>query len=208
MDDQDTVDALLLVDPQNCFMPNGELPVPRGDEIIPVANLLIPEFDIVFASRDWHPESHCSFARCHQGVEPYGMALFPDGVERMVWPDHGVAGTVGAAWHPDLKLPKGAIIIDKGVDAHVDSPGAFWDVTRTHKTNLEAELRAKGVNTLYIMGVATDVCVLFTVLDALVAGFTVYLIADGCRGVDPTGTQEAIDRMMATGAKMLLQSEV
>lgn len=177
-------DALLLVDVQNDFCPGGALPIAEGDAVVPVLNawlaaaarLAIP----VYASRDWHPLHHPSFAE-HGGP----------------WPVHCLQDTEGAAFHPDLALPDDVVKVAKGVRFDQDQYSAF------DQTGLAAELRARGIARLWIGGLALDVCVAATALDALAAGFGVMLIADGCRAVTAEGAAEALARLRGAGAEVV-----
>jgi nicotinamidase/pyrazinamidase len=196
--------ALFLVDIQNDFCPAGALAVARGDEVVPVANELIGWFSSrglpVLASRDWHPEGHCSFASRYPG-HVIGDIIDIDGITQVLWPDHCVQGGSGAEFHPVLDAAHIGRVFDKGCDAGVDSYSAFFDNAHLHDTGLDAYLRAQDVDELYVCGLATDYCVKHTVLDALALGYRVTLMVDGCRAVDasPGDGARAIAEMEAAG---------
>lgn len=178
--------ALLIVDVQNDFCPGGALAVPDGDRVIPVLNRAIERFSDagrpVFASRDWHPPDTKHFK--DRGGP---------------WPPHCVAGTGGAAFHPDLRLPPGATIVSKGQDRNDDGYSAFEATTEDGRT-LADHLRARGVTDLYVGGLTTDYCVRATALDARAAGFRVTVLADGVAGIDEDDSRRALDEIQAAGA--------
>ena len=175
--------ALLLVDLQNDFLPGGSLAVPRGDEVISVANLLQLHFDRVVATQDWHPAEHGSFASGYPEKEP-GDVVELAGQPQVLWPAHCVQGTPGAELAPDLERPKIEKVFFKGVDSQVDSYSAFYDNAARRSTGLGEYLRQTEVDELYILGLATDYCVKFTALDAVRLGFETFVVEDGCRGVE------------------------
>lgn len=198
--------ALLLVDLQNDFCAGGALAVPEGDSTVDVANRLIAWCQAravpVTASLDWHPAHHGSFASQHQ-VAPYTQGQL-DGLAQTFWPDHCVKDTEGAAVHPLLNHRALDAVFHKGEDPQVDSYSAFFDNGRRQKTGLDAWLKAHDVSELIIMGLATDYCVKFTVLDALQLGYRVNVITDGCRGVNlqPQDSSHAFMQMAAEGATL------
>ena len=198
--------ALLLVDLQNDFCAGGALAVPEGDSTVEVANQLIAwcasRGDAVIASQDWHPAGHGSFASQHQ-AQPYSQGLL-DGLAQTFWPDHCVQNSDGAALHPLLNQRAITAIFHKGENPLVDSYSAFYDNGRRQKTALDAWLRENGIEALIIMGLATDYCVKFSVLDALQLGYTVSVITDGCRGVNiqPQDSAQAFMEMSSAGATL------
>lgn len=198
--------ALLLVDLQNDFCAGGALAVADGDSTIDVANLLIRAAkilgDTVVASQDWHPANHGSFASQH-GVEPYSQGML-DGLPQTFWPDHCVEDSDGAAFHPLLTQQDIDAVFLKGESVNIDSYSAFFDNGHRQKTRLDAWLRERGINELTVLGLATDYCVKFTVLDALNLGYTVNVITDGCRGVNiqPQDSNLAFMEMAAAGATL------
>lgn len=193
--------ALLLVDLQNDFMPNGSLPVPRGDEVIRVANRLQIYFDRVIATQDWHPPHHISFAANHPGRQP-GERIACFGGEQVLWPIHCVQNTNGAALVSQLNGETIHKIIYKGTDPEIDSYSAFFDNARQKETPLADYLKQHTIQELYVMGVALEYCVQYTVLDACALGFKTYLIVEGCRGISPDAEQKAIRAMQAAGAQL------
>lgn len=198
--------ALLLVDLQNDFCAGGALAVPQGDSTIDIANRLIDwctlRGDAVVASLDWHPANHGSFASQHQ-VVPYSQGHL-DGLAQTFWPDHCVQNSEGAALHPLLNHRAIAKTVTKGENPLVDSYSAFFDNGRRQATALNAWLLEHRIAELIIMGLASDYCVKFTVLDALDLGYTVSVITDGCRGVNiqPQDSAEAFMEMAAAGATL------
>lgn len=192
--------ALILVDIQNDFLPTGTLPVPRGDEVVAVANRYMPGFEIVVASQDWHPATHGSFAANHAGKNP-GQMIDLGGMPQMLWPVHCVQGTPGAEFARGLDRTRITHVTRKGMDAGIDSYSAFFDNGHKRATDLHAYLQSRGVKQLAIMGLATDYCVKFTALDARQLGYEVNLILEGCRGVNlnPGDVDAAIDEMRRAG---------
>jgi len=171
--------ALIVIDVQNDFCPGGALGVPEGDMIVPGINALMPEFDAVILTQDWHPAGHSSFAGSHPGKEPYGMIDMPYGPQ-VLWPDHCIQGTGGAAFHADLRVD-GDLIIRKGFCPDIDSYSAFFENDQTTPTGLEGYLRTRGISDLTLVGLATDFCVHFSAVDAARLGFDVTVRMDLCR---------------------------
>ena len=153
--------ALLLVDIQNDFMPSGRLPVAEGDAIIEPVNRIIGGYPLVVASQDWHPAGHESFASAHAGKKPFDVINL-HGLEQVLWPDHCIAGSSGAAFHPELNTTPIAAVFRKGMDKHTDSYSAFYDNGRRRSTQLAAYLRAHGVTDIDVAGLAADFCVYFS----------------------------------------------
>ena len=201
--------ALLLVDIQNDFLPGGALAVADGDAVVPIANRLMPYFEQVVASQDWHPPRHLSFAVEHVGFEPFQVTEL-DGLEQILWPVHCVQGSPGASFASALDIAGIDHVVRKGTDARIDSYSAFFDNGHRQATGLVEHLRGGEIEHLVVLGLAADVCVQFTVLDALEQGFAVTLVRDGTRGVDmrPGDTQAAIDTMRAAGAQVTDSAEV
>ncbi len=201
--------ALLLVDLQNDFLPGGALAVPRGDEVVPIANQLARQFDVVIATQDWHPADHGSFAANHPGKKP-GERIELAGLEQILWPVHCVQGSRGAEFSPQLDTTKVARVFRKGTDRSLDSYSAIYDNARRKSTGLDAYLREQGVTDIYIAGLATDYCVKYTAEDAVSLGFNVHVIADACRGVDlRTGdSQQALQDLRRIGVHVVSSEEV
>jgi nicotinamidase/pyrazinamidase len=200
--------VLIVVDAQNGFMPGGGLPVPRGDEVVPVINRIGQLFSNVVLTQDWHPPGHASFASSHPGKSPYEVITMPYGLQ-VLWPDHCVQGTHDAALHKDLHLPQAQMIIRKGFHPQVDSYSAFMEADRTTTTGLAAYLQARGLRKAYICGLATDFCVAWTALDARAAGFDAVVIEDACRAIDLDGSLDtAWQSMLAAGVQRWQSDQV
>lgn len=197
-----TKTALILVDLQNDFMPGGALAVADGDATVSAANALMPNYDLVVATQDWHPADHLSFAAHHDGRSP-GELLQLGGLDQVLWPVHCVQGTAGASFHSSLDVGGVDEVIRKGSERRVDSYSGFFDNGKRKSTGLSDLLRSKGVTAVHVMGLATDYCVKFTALDALSEGFDVHLLEHGCRGVNlsPGDAQRAIEDMLGAGVK-------
>jgi len=196
--------ALVLIDIQNDFLPGGALAVADGDAVIDVANQLSERFDLVVATQDWHPENHGSFAANHPGKQP-GDRIELDGLDQILWPIHCVQRTRGAQFAERLADIERAKVFPKGTNPSVDSYSGFFDNGRRVATGLGSFLKAEGVTDLYLMGLATDYCVLFTVLDACQLGFQSYVVTDGCRAVNlqPGDDLRALDQMKKAGAAII-----
>jgi nicotinamidase/pyrazinamidase len=194
--------ALLLIDIQNGFCPGGNLAVPEGGQVVPVANRLIGsgKYDLVVASQDWHPAGHGSFASSHPGKQSFEMGTL-SGKPQMMWPDHCVQGSRDAELHPDLDIDGIDFIQQKGQNREVDSYSAFRDNDQAALTGLADYLRAEGVTQIDICGLATDYCVKFSALDAIdmLPGVKVRFIEDASRGIDPAGVKAAIEEMRSRG---------
>ena len=200
--------ALILVDIQNDFCPGGALEVQRGDEIVPLVNRLAREFENVVVTQDWHPAGHASFASNHAGKKPFETTRLRYG-KQVLWPDHCIQGTRGAALHDGLDLPRAQLVIRKGWHAKVDSYSAFLEADRKTKTGLDGYLRSRGVKRVYCVGLATDFCVAWTALDARKAGFKAYVIEDASRGIDLNGSLKAAwDKMTKAGVKRIQSSDI
>lgn len=186
----DAQSALIVVDVQNGFVTGGGLPVPRGEEVVPVINALAPKFDNVVITQDWHPAGHASFASSHAGRRPYELIEFDYG-SQVLWPDHCVQGTADAALHADLQLPQAQLIIRKGFHPGVDSYSAFQEADRKTPTGLDGYLKQRGIRRLFITGLATDFCVAWTAIDARGAGYETWVIEDATRAIDLDGSLAA-----------------
>jgi nicotinamidase/pyrazinamidase len=192
-------EVLLVVDVQNDFCPGGTLAVPDGDAIVPVINRLARDFAHIVLTQDWHPAGHSSFASTHPGHAPLTVIEMPYG-SQILWPDHCVQGTDGAAFHSGLDLPRAELVLRKGYHAGIDSYSAFRENDRRTATGLGAYLRERGIERVTLCGLATDFCVLYSALDAREAGFAATLALDACRGIDHEGSLgRAIDQMRAAG---------
>ena len=182
--------VLIVVDVQNGFMPGGGLPVPCGDEVVPVINALASQFPNVVLTQDWHPAGHASFASSHVGKQPYEVMRMSYG-DQVLWPDHCVQGTQDAELHKDLHIPHAQLIIRKGFHVGVDSYSAFQEADRKTTTGLAAYLKARGITDVHVCGLATDFCVAWTALDARAAGFEVIVHEAACRAIDLNGSLAA-----------------
>jgi len=200
------MNALIIVDLQNDFLPGGALAVPHGDEVIPVANKLQRRFNLLLATQDWHPPNHGSFATNHPGKKP-GDRIMLDGIEQILWPVHCVQNTHGADFAPSFDTSRIAHVFHKGIDPLIDSYSTFFDNAHRRRTGLGEYLKERSINDIYLLGLALDYCVKYSALDARQLGFNTHIILDGCRGIglDPGDLDRAIDEIKRAGA-ILLQS--
>lgn len=204
----DANSVLIVVDVQNCFMPGGSLAVKQGDEVVPIINKLAQSFQNVVITQDWHHPQHVSFASQHPGKKPFEQIGLPYG-QQVLWPDHCVQGTEGAALHKDLSIPNAQLVIRKGFRQNVDSYSAFVEADRKTSTGLAAYLKARGIRTCYVAGLATDFCVAWTALDARKAGFNATVIEDASRGIDLNGSlAKAWAGMTAAGVKRVQSADI
>jgi nicotinamidase/pyrazinamidase len=197
--------ALLLIDIQNDFLPGGALAVPEGDQVIPVVNALQPHFDLVVATQDWHPADHKSFASNHPGKKPFEK-IDLQGREQVLWPDHCVQGTAGAALAPALELNRVEAIFRKGMNPEIDSYSGFFDNGHLKTTGLADYLRSKMVTQVFVAGLAGDYCVYFTAKDALLEGFKTFLLEDASRPINPEGFVQAKADLKHLGGKIIQSS--
>ena len=196
--------TLILVDIQNDFLPGGALAVPRGDEVIPIANELQPRFDLVVATQDWHPAGHGSFASSHPGRRPGDLAAL-GGLPLVLWPDHCVQGSRGAEFAARLQMNRVEAIFRKGTDPAIDSYSAFFDNAHRKSTGLGDYLKGRGATEVYVLGLAADYCVKFSALDGRRLGLRMLVVEDGTRGVElqPGDVARAIEQMRAAGVEMV-----
>ena len=197
--------ALIVVDVQNCFVTGGTLPVKGGEEVVPIINKLAGAFETVVVTQDWHTPGHASFASAHAGKKPFETTKLSYGTQ-VLWPDHCVQGTADAALHKDLALPTAQVIIRKGFHKDTDSYSAFTEADGKTTTGLAAYLKARGVKSVYVCGLATDFCVAWTALDARKAGFKAAVIEDATRGIDLNGSLKAAWAQMAKAGVARVQS--
>jgi nicotinamidase/pyrazinamidase len=190
-------DVLLVVDVQNDFCPGGRLPVPRGDEVVPIINRLGKYFAHVVLTQDWHPAGHRSFASSHPGRQPFETITLGYGAQ-VLWPDHCVQGTSGAEFRADLEIPHAALVIRKGFRSEIDSYSALYENDRKTPTGLGGYLRERGLTRIFLAGLAFDFCVRYSAEDALREGFAPVVIEDACRGIDVDGSVVATRSMLAT----------
>ena len=194
--------ALIIIDVQNDFCEGGALAVPGACEIIPAINQMADRFDAVILTQDWHPAGHSSFASSHQGKSPYDMIDMPYGPQ-VLWPDHCIQGSPGAAFHADLRTDAD-LIIRKGFRPAIDSYSAFFENDHQTPTGLEGYLRTRGIDTLTLVGLATDFCVNYSALDAAKLGFSTHVHLSACRGIDLDGSMDAaLDGMQTAGVDLI-----
>jgi nicotinamidase/pyrazinamidase len=203
------MEALLIVDIQNDFLPGGALAVSGGDLVIPVAIRLMGCFPLLLATQDWHPANHGSFAANHPNRRP-GEVIDLNGIRQVLWPVHCVQGSPGAAFSTQLHLERFSKVFRKGIDPGIDSYSGFFDNGRRRSTGLSEYLREQSVNQLFICGLATDYCVKFSALDSIDSGIRTHVIEDACRGVDlqPGDSAAAISEMRKAGASIVESSRL
>ena len=182
--------ALIVIDVQNDFCPGGALAVSGGDEIVAGINAHMTEFAAVILTQDWHPAGHSSFASSHPGKAPFEVAEMPYGAQ-VLWPDHCIQGTPGAAFHPGLETTRADAIIRKGMNPSIDSYSAFFENDHETPTGLDGYLRTRGIDALTMVGLATDFCVNFSAVDAARLGYAVTVRRDLCRAIDLEGSLAA-----------------
>ncbi len=201
--------ALVLVDIQNDFIPGGALAVDKGDEIIPIVNLLQKKFELVVATQDWHPANHKSFASNNGGKKP-GDIIDLNGLPQILWSDHCIQGSEGAEFHKDLHREKWAAIFQKGKNSEIDSYSGFYDNARRGDTGMGAYLKEKGVEQVFICGLALDYCVKFTAMDSESLGFDTMVITDATRAVNlnPEDGQLSIQELQKAGVKTLTSESI
>jgi nicotinamidase/pyrazinamidase len=196
--------ALVIVDLQNDFLPGGALPVPGGDEVIPLANQLQNQFGLVVATQDWHPPDHGSFAVNHPGTKP-GDRIMLDGIEQILWPVHCVQDTHGAEFASSFDTKRIASVFQKGIDPRIDSYSAFFDNVHRRATGLGDYLKDRSVKDVYLLGLALDYCVKYSALDACQLGFETHVIVDACRGIalERDDLDRALDEVKKAGATLV-----
>ena len=200
--------ALIVVDVQNGFCPGGNLAVANADQIIPCINALGRVFQNIVITQDWHPATHVSFAANHAGKQDYEQIQLSYG-EQVLWPVHCVQGTADAELHPDLDLPTAQLIIRKGFHEQIDSYSAFMEADRKTTTGLAAYLKAREIDTVYIVGIATDFCVAWTAIDACELGFSTYVIEDATKAIDLNGSlEQAWQQMLAHGVQRIQSADI
>ncbi len=200
--------ALLVVDVQNDFCPGGSLAVEEGDQVVEVINGLMPLFERVVATQDWHPKDHVSFASSHPGKKVLDI-VDADGIPQVLWPDHCVQGTRGAELFPRLEVGRIELVLRKGLRRRLDSYSAFFENDHVTDTGLRYYLSGLGAREIFLCGLATDYCVRSSALDARRLGFEVFVVRDACRGVGfPTGSVEkALAEMTAAGVHLVSSAE-
>jgi nicotinamidase/pyrazinamidase len=201
--------ALIIVDLQNDFLPGGALPVPRGHEVIPIANELQRRFELVLATQDWHPPDHGSFAANHPGKKP-GDRIMLDGIEQILWPVHCVQNTPGAEFAAAFDTSRIAHVFHKGIERKIDSYSTFFDNAHRRQTGLADYLKKRSINDIYLMGLALDYCVKYSALDARQLGLNTHVILDGCRGIElePGDIERALEEMKQAGATIVKSGDL
>ena len=194
--------TLVIVDVQNDFMPGGALAIAKGDEIVPVINRIQTRFDLVVSTQDWHPRDHKSFASQHAGRKPFDTVDL-DGLTQTLWPDHCVQGSPGAEFHKDLDMRKTEAVFRKGTDPGIDSYSGFYDNGHRRKTGMAGYLRDRGAHDLYFCGLAAEICVYFTLMDALKEGFRATLLENAVRPLDAANFDAAKKEIISNGAALL-----
>ncbi len=203
-----TNQALIVVDVQNGFTPGGQLAVAHADQIIPKINQLIAHFDQVILTQDWHPQDHISFAENHAQKQAFDCIELDYG-QQVLWPSHCVQGTYDAQFHPDLNVTKAQLIIRKGCRQHIDSYSAFQEADRQTSTGLAGYLKELKIDTVYIVGIATDFCVAWTAIDACQHGFKTFVIEDATQAIDLNGSlQQAWQNMLNHGVRRIQSAEL
>ena len=201
--------AIIVVDIQNDFLPGGSLAVTDGDQIIPVVNELMEKFDLVVATQDWHPAEHGSFALNHKNKQP-GEVIELFGLDQVLWPNHCVQDSEGAQFSKELNTSKFTDIFQKGTDILIDSYSGFFDNGKKKDTGLDAYLKSKGVDMVFVVGLATDYCVKFTAIDAAELGYRTFVVPDATRAVNlqPGDYENAIQEMQQAGIGMIQSKEL
>jgi nicotinamidase/pyrazinamidase len=201
-------DALIVVDVQNDFCPGGDLAVLGGDEIVRPINWLMPAFSTIVLTQDWHPASHTSFAQNHPNRKPYDVVDMPYGPQ-VLWPEHCVQYSYGADFHPDLATSEADVVIRKGKNREIDSYSAFLENDKRTQTGLAGYLHDRGIDRVYLCGLAYDFCVGYSALDARDLGFDAVVIDSLCRGIDLNGSYQAMtSRLLQRGVVIINKLEM
>lgn len=194
--------ALIIIDVQNDFCEGGSLAVPNGSDVVGAINQLMPQFETVVLSQDWHPPAHSSFASSHTGRSPYEVIEMPYGPQ-VLWPDHCIQGSAGAQFHPNLETNTAQMVVRKGFRRQIDSYSAFFENDQSTPTGLEGYLKTRGISAVTLVGLALDFCVQYTALDARKLGFDVAVIQSACRAIDLEGSlASALNAMLDAGVKL------
>lgn len=198
--------ALVVIDVQNDFCPGGALAVPDGDAVVPLINRLMPAFTHVILTQDWHPPGHASFASSHPGAAPMSLTDMPYGPQ-VLWPDHCVQGTRGAAFHPDLETTPAELIVRKGFRRDIDSYSAFLENDHQTPTGLAGALKERGITELVMVGLATDFCVKDSAVDGARLGFSVGVVEAACRAIDVDGSLARAHQAMQQAGVRLIEAD-
>lgn len=201
------METLIILDVQNDFMPGGALGVNNADKIIEIINKIQSKFELIVATQDWHPVNHKSFASNHKNVLPFSQIKL-NGLSQTAWPNHCVQGTKGADLYKDLNTTKISAIFRKGMNPNLDSYSAFYDNNHQENTGLDGYLRAKGASKLYFCGLCTDYCVYFSILDAVKAGFTCYLIENAACPLLEENMPQILAKLIEMGVQIITSSKL
>lgn len=201
------MNALIIVDVQNDFLPAGALPVKDGDTIIPVINDLQNKFDLVVATQDWHPAGHKSFASSHPGKKVFEEIIL-DGLPQVLWPDHCVQQIFGAEISTALDTKKIEAIFRKGMDKNIDSYSGFFDNGKKKSTGMGDYLKGRGTTSIYVCGLAADYCVYFTALDGLELGFQSTIITDATKAIDENNFKKVLENFKSKGGKEITSDQI
>jgi nicotinamidase/pyrazinamidase len=199
--------TLIIIDAQNDFMPGGPLEVPHGKMIVPVINQIQSYFDLIVATQDWHPKNHKSFASNHYGKKPFDRIIL-SGVQQTLWPDHCIQGSKGAELDKDLQSNRIAAIFRKGMDPEVDSYSGFYDNNQQVSTGLTGYLKEKEVSEIHFCGLASDICVYYTILDSMLEGFSATLIEDASRPLFPDKFNDIKCKLAKSGVHIITSNEL
>jgi nicotinamidase/pyrazinamidase len=203
----DAHDVLVVVDVQNDFCSGGALEVPNGDQVIPAIHRVAPLFQHIVLTQDWHPANHSSFASTHPGKRPYEQIELSYGAQTL-WPDHCVQGTRGAEFHPALHLPQADLILRKGYDPAIDSYSAFFENDRSTPTGLAGYLKERGIQRVFLSGLAYDYCVAYSALDARWMNLSAVVLQDACRAIDLDGSTDRAEEDFVEAGVTVIQSGV
>ncbi|WP_026932785.1 bifunctional nicotinamidase/pyrazinamidase [Christiangramia echinicola] len=201
------MNALVIIDVQNDFMPGGALAVPNGDEIVPIINDLQAKFELVIATQDWHPAGHASFASSHENVKEFEVMKL-DGLDQVLWPEHCIQNSEGAKFHSDLKSSNIETIFRKGTDIKIDSYSGFYDNAHLKSTGLTGYLKEKKVENLYFVGLAAEYCVYFSIKDAISEGFNCILLEDATRALNQSDFENARIDILRKGGKIIKSGDL
>lgn len=200
--------VLIVVDVQNGFTSGGNLAVANAEQIIPTINQLAQHFENIILTQDWHPANHISFAENHPDKKPYDTIRLNYGTQ-VLWPSHCVQGSKDAEFHPDLNILTAQMIIRKGFHSQIDSYSAFMEADHQTTTGLAGYLKERGIDTVFIVGIATDFCVAWTAMDAAKLGFKTFVISDATKAIDLQGSlQHAWQDMLAAGVKRVVANQI
>ena len=194
--------TLVLVDIQNDFLKGGSLAVPEGEKIIKPINKIIKQYDLVIATKDWHPKNHISFASNHPDKK-IGDIINVNGVDQVLWPDHCIQNSYGSDFPEQLDISKLAKVVYKGSDANIDSYSGFFDNGHFRSTGLSDYLKSKDVNKIDYVGLATDYCLKYTAIDSVSEGFKTRVLINCIKGIEEKGCELALNKMKSKGIELI-----